>query len=391
MLVPWVLENSLTSHKSGGYVQAIHSRGCERKNHRADEIMSRQRKRALFRILQIAGCLAVVSLTLKLSFAVIGDESRPLPADDDLRKLMFEAEADNTRRSLNVERVCKKYNLGFYRKLADDSPFKHPPAPQYAVFYMDRVHNISYCPVYKAGTTTWLYNLCLLMNVPEETLNSGKEQLSTIARRAIPELEYPEADRVLNASRRLLVVRHPFERLLSAYRDKLENSVAGREHGTLHFYRKYGAKIVRKYRRENFTEPRPDQVIRREGVPPPTGKEPTFREFVDYMIETDLGSYGDDHWMPYYLFCTPCLVKYDIIAKVESLWRDQVYAINKLGLQDRIKPRWRHSNSYANASRIYFSQLNGAMVRRLYEKLRLDFELFDYSPDVYYEYATSVD
>lgn len=42
------------------------------------------------------------------------------------------------RRSLNVERVCKKYNLGFYRKLADDSPFKHPPAPQYAVFYMDR-------------------------------------------------------------------------------------------------------------------------------------------------------------------------------------------------------------------------------------------------------------
>lgn len=155
--------------------------------------------------------------------------------------------------------------------------FRHPPAPQYAVFYMDRfveivpwsrdrcvfrdsltdktmydylrrVHNISYCPVYKAGTTTWLYNLCLLMNVPDETLSNGKEQLSTIARRAIPELGYPEADRVLNASGKLLVVRHPFERLLSAYRDKLENSVAGREHGTLHFYRKYGAKIVRKYR-----------------------------------------------------------------------------------------------------------------------------------------------
>lgn len=126
--------------------------------------MSRQRKRALFRILQIIVCLGVVSLTLKLSLAVIGDESRPLPTDDDLRRLMvsharlpaerfqisgrsstildrlsqIEAEADNTRRSLNVERVCKKYNLGFYRKLADDSPFKHPPAPQYTVFYMDR-------------------------------------------------------------------------------------------------------------------------------------------------------------------------------------------------------------------------------------------------------------
>lgn len=52
----------------------------------------------------------------------------------------------------------------------------------------------------------------------------------------------------LRATKKLLVVRHPFERLLSAYRDKLENSVAGREHGTLHFYRKYGGKIVEKYR-----------------------------------------------------------------------------------------------------------------------------------------------
>lgn len=101
--------------------------------------------------------------------------------------------------------------------------------------------------MYKAGTTTWLYNLCLLMNVPEATLNSGKEQLSTIANRAIPEFEYPEADRALNACRRMLVVRHPFERLL-AYRDKLENSIAGQEHGTFYFYRKYGARIVWKYR-----------------------------------------------------------------------------------------------------------------------------------------------
>ena len=34
------------------------------------------------------------------------------------------------------------------------------------------------------------------MNVREEELNSGKEQISTIARRAIPELEFPEADEV---------------------------------------------------------------------------------------------------------------------------------------------------------------------------------------------------
>lgn len=56
---------------------------------------------------------------------------------------------------------------------------------------------------------------------------------------------------MLRTTKKLLVVRHPFERLLSAYRDKLENSVAGREHGTLHFYQKYGSKIVEKYRGES--------------------------------------------------------------------------------------------------------------------------------------------
>jgi len=50
----------------------------------------------------------------------------------------IEAEADNTRRFLNVDSVCKKYNLGFYRKLVEDSPFKHPPTPQYSAFYMIR-------------------------------------------------------------------------------------------------------------------------------------------------------------------------------------------------------------------------------------------------------------
>jgi len=70
---------------------------------------------------------------------------------------------------------------------------------------------------------------------------------------------------------------------------------------------------------KNFTEPRPDQVIRRDNTPSPAGVEPTFREFVDYVIDTDLGSYGDDHWMPYYLYCTPCLVKYNIIANVSNI------------------------------------------------------------------------
>ena len=87
-------------------------------------------------------------------------------------------------------------------------------------------------------------------------------------------------------------MRHPFARLLSAYRDKLENRLAGAEHGTAHFYRKYGRRIVDKYRAKTSRGERPptsslvrpDQVARDQDHGhdqlAPADDEPTFKEFV---------------------------------------------------------------------------------------------------------------
>ncbi|XP_014210098.1 carbohydrate sulfotransferase 11-like [Copidosoma floridanum] len=305
-----------------------------------------------------------------------------------------EAAIENRDRIEQVQRVCKKYKLGAYRSASYEVEFKEPPAPQYGVFYIDNRHNVSYCPIYKAGSTTWIYNLCLLNGVSKEELQSGREQISVIARRVMPEMDYPEADELLKKTAKILIVRHPFERLLSAYRDKLENSVAGREHGSLHFYKKYGSSIVRKYHDDSQPKPRSDQVIRKLGVPEPAGIEPTWREFVDYLINTDLSSYADDHWAPYYLYCTPCLVDYDLIAKVETLGRDQAFAIQQLGLADSIEPRWRHSSSNSagvDPAAVYFSQLDKERVRKLHNKFRLDLELFGYSAEPYYELATATE
>lgn len=89
----------------------------------------------------------------------------------------------------------------------------------------------------------------------------------------------------LQSTLKLLVVRHPFERILSAYRDKLENTQVGGEHGTVHFYRAYGSRIVAKYRtggNQTHTRDllRPGTYFWDSDLPPPAGVEPTFREFV---------------------------------------------------------------------------------------------------------------
>ena len=46
-----------------------------------------------------------------------------------------------------------------------------------------------------------------------------------------------------------IIVRHPFERLVSAYRDKLERSKAV-DYKVDYFYKRYGGKIVKKYRQK---------------------------------------------------------------------------------------------------------------------------------------------
>lgn len=81
-----------------------------------------------------------------------------------------------------------------------------------------------------------------------------------------------------------MIVRHPFERILSAYRDKLENFATRSKSGTPYFYRKYGKKIVSKYRVDgNNTNSR--RILKKGQYiwnydKEPVGIEPTFKEFV---------------------------------------------------------------------------------------------------------------
>ncbi|RZF40956.1 hypothetical protein LSTR_LSTR013211 [Laodelphax striatellus] len=323
-------------------------------------------------------------------------EAAALLSEQEIKRLIKEAESINAKRIERVQKVCSKYNLGLFKNSAKVSQFKHPPTPQYSVFYIDITHKLAWCPVYKAASSSMLHNLCLLGGQTEKFLGETKQQLSTIARKIYPELDYPQAEEALQSCLKVIIVRHPFERLLSAYRDKLENVNVRTEHGSAHFYKSYGSKIVERFRvggNKTKTQDilRPGTYYWQSNQPEPAGIEPTFLEFVRYLISTDLLSYADDHWIPYYLFCTPCLLKYDLIAKVETFFRDQIYIIRALDVQNIIKPTWKHqtkdSHSSNKISKIYFSQLTRLEIEQLYEKYKLDFELFDYTPDAYYSYV----
>lgn len=70
-----------------------------------------------------------------------------------LKMIMFEqveAETENSERLLTMKNTCQRYNLGMYQEPDQPAAFKHPPAPQYTVFYIARfVNEIHTCMISK--------------------------------------------------------------------------------------------------------------------------------------------------------------------------------------------------------------------------------------------------
>ena len=60
-------------------------------------------------------------------------------------------------------------------------------------------------------------------------------------------------------------------------------------------------------------------------------KVPTFSEFVDYLVTTEVEVYNE-HWLPYYLLCTPCHLNYTVIARTEDIRDDSRSVANTVEL-----------------------------------------------------------
>ncbi|CAD7078881.1 unnamed protein product [Hermetia illucens] len=242
-------------------------------------------------------------------------------------------------------------------------------------FFLSPGHNLVWCNVFKAASSTWMYYFNILGGYDIKYLQRTKTSPLELARKRFPRPKSSELIDSLYNSVSFLIVREPFERLLSAYRDKLEGC-------RNKYYKVLGKQIVRQFRN--------DSELKRHN----TG--PTFKEFLLFLIQSYKTSKPfDEHWTPVYKFCTPCSINYTLIAKVETLQRDTDYIIRQAGLEALLlgklpKSRMRKiSNRAAHNTRglieKYFSQVDRKTLDEIINIYRLDFELFNYNLTKYYD------
>lgn len=170
-------------------------------------------------------------------------------------------------------------------------------------------------------------------------------------------------------------VRHPFERLVSSYMDKIirlgdqwYKTVAPDMTGNRLQNEKY-RKVAHQWYQEDHS----------------------FSSYVDLVLNRySKGKVLDMHWKPMYDHCNYCYFKYDFIGRMETFNEDVKYVIKTNALEDKIsiKDSEFQANSVGNgtntlAKELFHKNLSRDQIENLYQYYKMDFELFGYDAKPY--------
>jgi len=242
------------------------------------------------------------------------------------------------------------------------------------MYYDDQMSYI-YCLVSKASCTSWKGTLMMLTGkitkyqsadqLPRGMVHDCKNSDEYVKR--LGELPQEHIDWRFNSYFTFLFVREPFERLVSAYRDKLF------EDPGYHV----DVEIVRQYRPHDY-----NASIKRYNV--------TFAEFVRYVLDQRAsGRPLDRHWIPQSELCCVCKYRYDFIGHQETLQQDANFVVLKL--KSRIEDAQQrrrvanvtfpadsgHRKSSDLVERMY-AGVPAAHVRALYQLYESDYAIFGF-------------
>ncbi|KAF2348015.1 Sulfotransferase, partial [Trinorchestia longiramus] len=218
-------------------------------------------------------------------------------------------------------------------------------------FVFDTRHtpNLVWCQLPKIASSSWNMNFLKLGHADDkEDVKIPSEEF---------ENEYPhfnlhhevfrlfptpnttkERNQVFIGALRFMIVRHPFVRLISAYRDKMAQD---RPKPVWFHYEKLQKLIINRYRPADSSE---------------ASEYPTFAEFVQFLLDQTAG------------------------LETPRQWNREV--------QERAWLHHINNTSSGDVADEFFAQLTRSQVEELYQRYKIDFDLFGYSPQHYIDLAS---
>jgi len=229
-------------------------------------------------------------------------------------------------------------------------------------FVVSEKYKFIICYVPKTGASQW--KRALINILANRTVQSDPDTISLFDYDIFTFLnKYAPRKRqaMLKTYATFFFVREPFERLLSAFRDKFETY-------TTSLYSKLGREIVGKLRKSSESKN--------------TNNLPSFDEFTEYLSNLTDNPQWDMHWRPIHQVCYPCAIDYDYVGRFETVKEDADYILQQLKLDKMAEfPSFSGSKTSKRLTK-YYSQIPRKRIEKLIEIYRPDFDMFNYDfPD----------
>ncbi|XP_018009857.1 carbohydrate sulfotransferase 12-like [Hyalella azteca] len=254
--------------------------------------------------------------------------------------------------------------------------------------------NLIVCLLAKVGSSSWCHYL--LSHHYNGTYPSQiRKNSHALARDVLvpqPGLTGEEMLQQLTSFTKVLTVRHPFARLVSAFQSKVVAWAESEE--MLQQLTSFTKILTVRHPFARLVSAFQSKVVawaerKRNKLPLPP--KPLFKDFAEYLIETakvpimavpEAYDSFNNHWRPFFLVCGVCDLSYEYIVKMETWSDDLRYLLPKFHIEFEDQSYGDILNSTAIYFE-YFKTLPESLILQLYEIYKIDFELFGYSMDGY--------
>ena len=224
---------------------------------------------------------------------------------------------------------------------------------------VDDNHRLIYCYIPKAACSNWKRVMQVLSGKYQKVEDIHK--LNHTDFNFLSSYNLEEVDYKLKNYFKFMFVRHPIDRLFSAWHNKFHQN-------NLDMQKKYGVSIVQKFRENPPENPQGDDV--------------TLEEFFKYLAGTSINQYNE-HWMPFTELCQPCYVDYNYIGIHEDLENEATTMIKHLGLSDKVtypvRQHYYDKNGVPDDGKIAeWHEMLPETFQNVLKKYAQDFSLFGY-------------
>ncbi|ELU14650.1 hypothetical protein CAPTEDRAFT_218558 [Capitella teleta] len=211
-----------------------------------------------------------------------------------------------------------------------------------ASYFVDKKRGFMLCALPKAGTTSWATFLLRLASGSENLNDDRPHSTRVLGKHGIIAIKSGRLQREYFDLYKLLQVRHPFARLISAYNDK----VFGRRKQS----RLCGALEI--------------------------GVYPTWVQFAELVANRN-SSCMDKHWMPYTEISPVCDMEFDAVTKIETISADIDDFFKRFNVNDKFHFDQEHvSAGGPSKTEDYMNALPEDVLSKLKKMFQTDMELF---------------